>query len=594
MSSGERDIFDHCGVGDGDQGLVRVGQEIVGGFSQDRPVGPSSEFATGGIVSSEVIDSPRHIVGVVVLEQSGDLPSRAQRSAMVASELRRRGFDTILQLPFVVGVVGTRECYERELGMRFIESAEGDVGRADVLGLPASVAGHVVDVCVGGELEVFEGGWPDPTWSFITNALYDDGEPVYAFGPDFGTGGLTNVLFQSDVLRLLGVDWAHKQNGGGGKLNRGYGVDAYLVDSGIDLSHPLFQGARATAGFEIDLLPETILFPGVTPGLDLLGHGTMCAAAFLAVAPEAALHVLSCPSSKPNMVPAWVLNLSVAVAMAVQTKPSVVSTSWGVNLLVNGVPTGPDNVAACKAIDAAVRFAAENDVLVVSASGNKGLVTPEGFQLQYAPVPACLPDVLSVGGAYPSGLECGLVPDCWTASDYANSGTALYPSFTGGGQVARPFPDLCSIVNMQAGNTLLVPWSTNSASGIVEPGSGEILKGWRLGGGTSFATPTVAGICSLLMQKYLTPGNLPPLLASDGPTTWKSVVLSSDYCVDVREGKTWSMGAAATGQDVATGLGVLSAKKLISRVDAKVYDWMIDRASFPLEGVPQERAWPPL
>jgi len=134
----------------------------------------------------------------------------------------------------------------------------------------------------------------------------------------------------------------------------GEGVDVYVLDTGVRVTHSEF-GGRATFG---------ATFGDGTPGQDVDGHGTHCAGtiagATVGVAPKASIigvKVLGDTGSGTNSDIISGINF-VAQSAAQSGKPSVISMSLG------GGASAP--------LDAAVRNAIASGIHFVLAAGNEG------------------------------------------------------------------------------------------------------------------------------------------------------------------------------------------------------------------------------
>jgi len=314
--------------------------------------------------------------------------------------------------------------------------------------------------------------------------------------------------------------------------------------------------------------------------------------------------------------------------------------SWGVAALLTDPMVGcPNPFLPCK--DAAISqylqdllvLANQNGVIVCAAVGNGERVFCEGIawedgkpksvDITYEPVfaalPGCMSGALSVGGAFPTSLADPLSRASWLASTDANSGehnkddVSNWPLST---DVIMRFPDLCSIVNMfcpsESGEPcvswkktgICVPWGTQSQGGLHIPGTAkcagkeqgafpipgteEILHGYRVGGGTSFATPCVAGILALLLQAVPQFPHWPPYWG--GGTFEDVLAFLRQCCVDVLKGECYPGNKACLGDDVATGAGVLNAALLVGRaiqydLNARIYGLDVE--------IPAEQEWPP-
>jgi subtilisin family serine protease len=517
---------------------------------------------------------------VVLRRPSGRFPS----STIVqdcCSEIRRLGLVVVCELPFLVGIRGEVRQFETVLRTRLRPIGSDHYAVDDDWEVPSGLQPYVRGIVFG--VHVTDFSWPDPSDEIIQKAFSADGTPTAHFKSDFGKGAdpLLNMLFLSDVRALLGAADLNSTWDSG--YLRGQGVDVYVVDSGIDLSHPFLVHNP----YSVPIIVEESAMPDLSDSqYDIVGHGTMCACAVLNMAPACTLHVYHSGSGVAKL-----LDLGQAIVAAADNKPGVVSASWGV---VNApglhlpeqelsdayigyhphvVSTQTDLVNAL--FDAMLTWAQQHEVPVVVASGNAlwrqvGKVpgrVPVEVPIAYSSVPGCMPQVISVGGAYPVGLDCGTESACWTASEYAHAGTALYVG-PQGQEVTRNFPDVCGIVGQMANHGICVPWSRYSSKGLVCPDTGETIAGWRVGGGTSFATPTVAGILALLLQKYpLLPAH--PFAQDVSPFSDPLRELLQQGSVDVETGTSFPPELDATnGPDIATGAGVLNVTKLVAVADS--------------------------
>ena len=184
----------------------------------------------------------------------------------------------------------------------------------------------------------------------------------------------------------------------------------------------------------------------------------------------------------------------------------VASLSWGFDQgKKHSLPESPDTLLM---IEARILEMIASGVTVVAAAGNG-----ERF------FPAMMPDVIAVGGVTVDGDD-GLL--AWGGG---SSFTSLIYS-------GRRVPDVCGI----------------AASAQIPTRAGTDAPGWRAGeGATSLATAQVAGVAALLLQKK-------PTL---NPSEVREHLMHT--AIDVEEGKTANKNAATTGDDLATGAGLVNA-----------------------------------
>jgi hypothetical protein len=307
----------------------------------------------------------------------------------------------------------------------------------------------------------------------------------------------------NDISRLTNADGAHARG------YRGTGVQVAMVDSGFILDHDYYSGR----GYHI-----TVHAAVGSTTMDEIGHGTGIASNLLAIAPDCDFHFY-------KMSDGFQWASLAAFRMAVQDGARVITNSWGQQR---------DPI-----LEAEIINAVNAGVTVIFACGNTG---PIGW-------PGCMPQVISVGGAYP--LQNGT----WQASSYASSGVnGLFP--------ARHCPDLSAIVGLSPRGIFIVMPTMKGAqfdgafSGGVFPNGDETGAddGWLVASGTSSAAPMVAGAAALLLQAKtsLTPAEIKQTL--------------EDTCIDVVNGFSGSGEAAGIGPDSATGAGMIDIETAVNHV----------------------------
>uniref|UniRef100_UPI00258BC231 S8 family serine peptidase n=1 Tax=uncultured Deinococcus sp. TaxID=158789 RepID=UPI00258BC231 len=194
----------------------------------------------------------------------------------------------------------------------------------------------------------------------------------------------------------------------------GEGVTVAVIDSGIDLQHPAFQGALSNAStwhdfYAGDDVPQE---EGVA-GEGAYGHGTNVAGIILQIAPKAKimpLRVLGADGSGD------VASVAQAIRWAVEKGAKVINLSLG-------------STENSPAVQIAIDWATAQDVLVVTSAGNenKDHIT---YPAANATQGIAAPNLLSVGSVDPQDLK----------SSFSNYSAAL--EIVGPGEhVYAPAPD---------------------------------------------------------------------------------------------------------------------------------------------------------
>lgn len=229
-------------------------------------------------------------------------------------------------------------------------------------------------------------------------------------------------------------------------VTKGEGVTIAVIDTGVDGSHPDLAGA-VVGGTDVSGM-------GAANGQEPLGldghHGTMVASlaagrgagssGVLGVAPEADVLSVSMSFELNDVVPSD-KQIATGVTWAVDHGADIIVMSFTRNSV--GWPTS---------WDAAFQHAADNDVLIVAATGNRGSGT------ESVGAPATIPGVLVVGGI---------------GEDRTVSSTASAPGVTVGVVAA--------------------------SEGLVGSTPGGARRFWN---GTSGAAPIVAGVAALVMSAH--------------------------------------------------------------------------------------------
>lgn len=281
----------------------------------------------------------------------------------------------------------------------------------------------------------------------------------------------------------------------------GKGVRVAMPDTGF-YHHPYFKDQGYN--FLGICAPDTI-----NPATDTHGHGTGECANLFATAPGI------------NFIGVKMGNPTLAFKTAVDLRPDVMTNSWGYSLDHPKIlPAMPNSL---KPLYLAALSAVYRGITVCFSAGNGHFAFP-----------ACIPQVIAVGGAHVTeGLD-------YKASDYASSFESTW--FPG-----RKVPDICGLVGMKpTADYIELPVESGAAL--------EKEDGWGAFSGTSAASPMVAGVCALLKQAD------PTLRPHDIKNILKYTARDIDH------GKSAMGDVAKPGWDLATGYGLVDAVRAIETV----------------------------
>ena len=326
------------------------------------------------------------------------------------------------------------------------------------------------------------------------------------------------LFFASPSPNAPTVNYHHVDEAGIRKLLNvpagydGTGVKIGLIDSGF-YPHP-YYGQR---GLSIRPMPTA---SAPNPQVDNFGHGSAIAYNIFATAPKA--EVLGFQQTDPPQD---------ALEDAAEAGVDVISCSWGW-----------DHEQLFPVLQASLLSIINDGKIMLFASGNG----------QYA-WPGSEPNVISVGGVYWN--EAG----SFEASNYASGYmSGMFPG--------RRIPDVCGLCG-QLPKAIYIVMPTQPANTMDGENAGNNFPdgdgtapndGWVGASGTSSATPQIAGIVALMVQKARAAGKVLT------PAMVKTALTQS--CIAVTAGRN-AMGFPATGQpNTAVGFGLVDATAALNAV----------------------------
>lgn len=241
-------------------------------------------------------------------------------------------------------------------------------------------------------------------------------------------------------------------------------------------------------------------------GPDLSDHGLMCASLVHAVAPKAQVHLFqACGQSGEGRLFPLLEAISAFIDLAAG-RPAVLSLSLGSTEVAGSLP-----------LLALLRKATDLGMVVCAAAGNRAYNCPKVSALQGAQIPSAFPNVIAVSASSLVGHR----------SQFAQRGDLAAP---GGEALGQPGPD--------------------DADDIVGMGVSIGTSGYvRMDGGTSFATPLVAGAAALLLQGAVNPD----------PTTYARILNS------LKAGARPVAGGESSIDTAGVGAGILYLPNLFNR-----------------------------
>jgi serine protease AprX len=261
-----------------------------------------------------------------------------------------------------------------------------------------------------------------------------------------------NFRVPGDVAQVLNASEVHRNQVGSDRATGGDVIVA-VIDSGF-APHPFYDDH----GYRLNAVAAS---DASNPQVDPDHHGTAIIANLFACAPD-----VSAIGVKKNVLP------ELAFEKAFSYSPAVISFSVGYPIADDRSEI-PDELLP---LAMQVVRAVSEDIVVVVAAGDGALI--KWF-------PAMMPEAIAVGG-----LAMDATDKVSVTNDSSSFTHPIFPT--------RSVPDVCAF-----GTKVVLPIADSSGS-----------PDWALEGYTSCATPQVAGVCALLLQKQpsLTPQSVRSLL----------------------------------------------------------------------------------
>ncbi len=265
-----------------------------------------------------------------------------------------------------------------------------------------------------------------------------------------------------------------------------------FIDSGFDTSHPDLSANNINT---LNLATGTSVIPqNLNGAIKENTHGTPCMGIALAAANNGGM-VGVAPNSKSIIIhglPSNAVAMQKAFRHCIDNQADIISCSWGISDFQEGM-----NAQKSSAIgDAAKNGRNGKGCIVLFAAGNHGGSEPDVINFY-----ARHPDVICVAASTSTDEH----------ASYSNTGNELWvcaPSDDGDGP--NGFPVISTRVAWDAGNADIINGFTPDILAILTPEQVENYRFWCDGtsrgnrykhfGGTSSATPLVAGVCALILS----------------------------------------------------------------------------------------------
>lgn len=475
--------------------------------------------------------SPRSVGGVSLFET--EEPMTPESAAAFTSDpdvsdeavqrLEDRGFLVTERSEATISIAGTKQLFQDAFSIRLkketTEVLEGV--KAEFYGISGEPETALIEAPSDLQ-DVVEGAALSMPPTFFESAI----SPL--FEPD--PAAYRYLRLPDELAVLLRASRVHRAGA------TGAGVKVAMPDTGF-YAHPFFK----ERGYRYQ---TAILAQGaMNAAVDSYGHGTGEAANIFAAAPDA------------RLIPIKMGDAVDAIKKARNSGAQIITNSWGYPGWDGDSTKWANLPSYLKALALEIQLAVNAGIVVCFAAGNgPGTSFPQG-----------MPSIISVGGVHVEFPNLD-----FEASSYASS-------FTSSIWTGRRVPDVCgfvgSLVTSNGGGyapSLLLPVQSGANLDKIWPSTGSGTDGWGLFSGTSAASPQVAGVIALMLEKN------PALTPAQAKQNLQNAAR------DITTGTTAGGDTAGTGPDDATGAGLVDAK----------WSWLISMASVAaafFEASPEEK-----
>jgi subtilisin family serine protease len=286
----------------------------------------------------------------------------------------------------------------------------------------------------------------------------------------------------------------------------GSGVRVAILDGGIHKSHVDLDG-------NLDLAASRSYVPGFTFDQDTgtFWHGTHVAGIVAAedngigtvgVAPGATLIGVKVLHSGSGLF-SWLIMAILYAADPVAeggAGADIINMSLGALFPKGG---GPGTGQLIGAVNRAVNYATERNVLVVSAAGNAAFDLDH--TASYVQIPAQSGSGIAVSATGPVGYGVGWPSGAMNfrrPASYTNYGNSLVWVAAPGGDFVLPGSDLCAIPRCCGGPAVTFPCWVHDMVVSTARGAPASVATYAWAAGTSMAAPAVSGVAALVKQRF--------------------------------------------------------------------------------------------
>ena len=163
---------------------------------------------------------------------------------------------------------------------------------------------------------------------------------------------------------------------------------------------------------------------------------------------------------------------------------------------------GPGTGQLIGALNRAVNYAGDSNVLVISAAGNDGIDLDHSGS--YTSVPAMSGSGLAISATGPEGYAVGYPNGATNFRDiasYTNYGNSIINLAAPGGDARLPGSAVCSIPRVPSGSVVNFCWVFDLVLSTSR-GSGASTTSYSFAAGTSMAAPAAAGVAAIIKQRF--------------------------------------------------------------------------------------------